>query len=187
MIRRPPRSTQPTTLFPYTTLFRSVGVIVSDRLSGAYDRDALVGAIAVLVSAVLFAVNLVLQRRQAQVAEPIEITFFQNIIVLAMLAPLGPWLLKPDALTYWPYILFSAVLACGSQLLLARAYSAAPASRLIPIEYSAFIWASLLGWLIFAEPLTWAVVLGAVLIVVACMMGGRDRPALAAHVETDTV
>jgi electron transfer flavoprotein alpha subunit len=25
MIRRPPRSTQPTTLFPYTTLFRSVG------------------------------------------------------------------------------------------------------------------------------------------------------------------
>jgi hypothetical protein len=30
MIRRPPRSTQPTTLFPYTTLFRSVvaGVLV---------------------------------------------------------------------------------------------------------------------------------------------------------------
>jgi 3-oxoacyl-[acyl-carrier protein] reductase len=26
MIRRPPRSTQPTTLFPYTTLFRSVNV-----------------------------------------------------------------------------------------------------------------------------------------------------------------
>jgi flagella basal body P-ring formation protein FlgA len=25
MIRRPPRSTQPTTLFPYTTLFRSAG------------------------------------------------------------------------------------------------------------------------------------------------------------------
>jgi 3-deoxy-D-manno-octulosonic-acid transferase len=25
MIRRPPRSTQPTTLFPYTTLFRSLG------------------------------------------------------------------------------------------------------------------------------------------------------------------
>jgi Fe-S cluster biogenesis protein NfuA len=24
MIRRPPRSTQPTTLFPYTTLFRSL-------------------------------------------------------------------------------------------------------------------------------------------------------------------
>jgi hypothetical protein len=27
MIRRPPRSTQPTTLFPYTTLFRSENLI----------------------------------------------------------------------------------------------------------------------------------------------------------------
>jgi enamine deaminase RidA (YjgF/YER057c/UK114 family) len=26
MIRRPPRSTQPTTLFPYTTLFRSADI-----------------------------------------------------------------------------------------------------------------------------------------------------------------
>src|SRR3546814_5883389 len=31
MIRRPPRSTRPDTLFPYTTLFRSGVVILSDR------------------------------------------------------------------------------------------------------------------------------------------------------------
>jgi hypothetical protein len=29
MIRRPPRSTQPTTLFPYTTLFRSEKVVAA--------------------------------------------------------------------------------------------------------------------------------------------------------------
>src|SRR3546814_8050872 len=37
MIRRPPRSTRTDTLFPYTTLFRSVGlrrVLVVDRLAG---------------------------------------------------------------------------------------------------------------------------------------------------------
>jgi hypothetical protein len=33
MIRRPPRSTQPTTLFPYTTLFRSNGAAASPTLS----------------------------------------------------------------------------------------------------------------------------------------------------------
>jgi lipopolysaccharide export system protein LptA len=32
MIRRPPRSTQPTTLFPYTTLFRSDIAIVSGHV-----------------------------------------------------------------------------------------------------------------------------------------------------------
>jgi hypothetical protein len=31
MIRRPPRSTQPTTLFPYTTLFRSIWVYLRAR------------------------------------------------------------------------------------------------------------------------------------------------------------
>jgi excinuclease ABC subunit A len=31
MIRRPPRSTQPTTLFPYTTLFRSIGLHQRDN------------------------------------------------------------------------------------------------------------------------------------------------------------
>jgi hypothetical protein len=34
MIRRPPRSTQPTTLFPYTTLFRSA------RLAALEERLA---------------------------------------------------------------------------------------------------------------------------------------------------
>jgi hypothetical protein len=38
MIRRPPRSTQPTTLFPYTTLFRSIGWIgVVPLLTGAFS------------------------------------------------------------------------------------------------------------------------------------------------------
>src|SRR3712207_9409378 len=38
MIRRPPRST----LFPYTTLFRSVGLVVGDRVDGrpAFENAA---------------------------------------------------------------------------------------------------------------------------------------------------
>jgi DNA polymerase-3 subunit delta len=46
MIRRPPRSTQPTTLFPYTTLFRSVSPLVNAVLGG--DVDALHHALAML-------------------------------------------------------------------------------------------------------------------------------------------
>src|SRR3546814_17662780 len=45
MIRRPPRSTRTDTLFPYTTLFRSLGQLVeiAELLLGrlkAYDSDA---------------------------------------------------------------------------------------------------------------------------------------------------
>jgi D-alanyl-D-alanine carboxypeptidase len=38
MIRRPPRSTQPTTLFPYTTLFRSVAPEKSARIEPKVDE-----------------------------------------------------------------------------------------------------------------------------------------------------
>src|SRR5216117_4549780 len=38
MIRRPPRSTQGRTLFPYTTLFRSLGVLAAIRPGGLIDR-----------------------------------------------------------------------------------------------------------------------------------------------------
>src|SRR3546814_16042152 len=38
MIRRPPRSTRTDTLFPYTTLFRSVGLDEAQLFTLAYDR-----------------------------------------------------------------------------------------------------------------------------------------------------
>jgi hypothetical protein len=40
MIRRPPRSTQPTTLFPYTTLFRSTLEILATDPGSVADFDA---------------------------------------------------------------------------------------------------------------------------------------------------
>src|SRR3546814_19514808 len=40
MIRRPPRSTRTDTLFPYTTLFRSLALAVSGKITGS-DLDAI--------------------------------------------------------------------------------------------------------------------------------------------------
>src|SRR5213592_1806613 len=54
MIRRPPRSTQRSTLFPYTTLFRSVAVLAGDdadphaRAHPLVRRDLLAGRLGVL-------------------------------------------------------------------------------------------------------------------------------------------
>ena len=162
-----------------------VGIILSGRLRGNYDADALWGAAAVLVSAALFAVNLVLQRRQAQIAGPVEIVLFQNGIMLLVLLPLAPWLAQPLTPGWTPAVVGAATLAVTSQMLLSRAYARAPASRLIPIEYSAFGWAALLGWLVFGEPLTLSVLAGVALIVAACLIAARQRPALAAHVEAE--
>lgn len=163
-----------------------VAIILSDRVRGHYDASALWGALAVLVSAVLFAYNLVLQRQVAQRAGMVEISFFQNGVMLLLLLPLAPFLMiAPDG-RQWVLAGIAAVLVTGSQMCLAWAYARAPAPRLIPFEYSAFLWASLMGWLFFAEPLSLPVVAGAVVIVAACLIAARQRPEIAARVEADT-
>lgn len=163
-----------------------VGIIVSSRFSGEYDAKALAGAAAVLVSAVLFALNLIVQRKQAQLASAVEVSFYQNLLVLLILLPFAPWFLQQAGPEHWQLILLAAALVTGSQMLLAKAYARAPASRLIPIEYSAFAWASLLGWWIFGDQLTFAVIAGVVLIIGACVIAGREKPSLAAHVEPES-
>jgi S-adenosylmethionine uptake transporter len=157
-----------------------VAIILGGRFSGAYTIDALWGAGAVLVSAALFALNLLVQRRQAQVAGAIEVAFFQNALVLLLLLPFAPWITgSVDSGMSWLMIACSAALAVGSQITLSAAYARAPASRLIPFEYSAFLWACIWGWLIFAEVPTLAVLAGVVLIVVACLLAARQTPGIA--------
>ncbi|WP_022683606.1 DMT family transporter [Sphingobium bisphenolivorans] len=164
-----------------------VAVIVSARMSGGYDLDALLGAGAVLFSAVLFAWNLILQRQQAQLASPIEVAFFQHLVMLGAfvavaVAPTGLWPVFPPA-TSWFLIGLAAILAFTSLVALAWAYARAEAQYLIPVEYSAFIWAAIVGWLAFGERVTLTTVVGAVLIVAGCLIAARARPAETPQVE----
>ncbi len=73
----------------------------------------------------------------------------------------------------WPWILFAAVLAVTSMLLLSWAYARAEASYLAATEYTAFLWAMLLGWLFFDEHVSPFTLAGAVLIVAGCMLAAR--------------
>ncbi len=162
-------------------------VILAGRLGGNYQSGALLGAGAAILSAVFYAVNLILQRQQAQLASAYEVAFFQNLFVLLLFLPLAPWLLETNILTTWDVILAAAALAVFSQTVLSAAYARAPASRLIPLEYSAFLWACLFGWWFFGEALTVPVVVGVVLIVIACMIAAREQPQLAARVEAESI
>ncbi|SCW62844.1 S-adenosylmethionine uptake transporter [Sphingobium faniae] len=160
-----------------------VGVILSGRISGQYDRAALLGAVAILFSALLFAWNLILQRQQAQLASPVEIAFFQHIVMLGVFAPGAFFWVEPPPSGAAPLVLLAAGLAFTSLALLAWAYARSEAQRLIPVEYSAFLWAALVGWLLFDEQVTPATLAGAGLIVAGCLIASRIRCNAAPHVE----
>jgi drug/metabolite transporter (DMT)-like permease len=115
-------------------------------------------------------------RRQALVADALEITFFQSVIVTAILAVLAPFVgLSLPPVGQWPWLLLAACLAITSLILLGWAYARAEASYLAATEYTAFLWAALFGWLVFREPLSPFTVAGAALIVAGCILTAR-RP-----------
>lgn len=151
-----------------------VAAIAADRVGAArLDGEAVIGIAAILFSAVLYAWNLVLQRRQAQLASPVEVAFFQNLVVAAALAPAFPLLWQPLAPGVPADVALGALLATISLMLLAWAYARAEAQVLVPIEYTAFVWAALMGWLWFDEALTPATIFGVALIVIGCWLATR--------------
>jgi S-adenosylmethionine uptake transporter len=150
-----------------------VGVVMAGRLDGAHGPDTARGMIAVLVSAVIYAANLVVARAQAQRAGPVEIAFWQSLFVLGLLMLGAPvWLVAP-APGQWPAVGGAAALAVVSLLALSWAYARAEAKVLVSVEYTAFIWAAIMGWWMFGETLTAVTVAGTVLIVAGCVLAAR--------------
>ena len=157
--------------------FAGVMLIFIGQAKADLGHDALLGSMAILASAICYAVNIILMRSQALVAGPIEIAFFQNLIVAALLLlawPLfGGAALPPTGQI--PLVLLAAFLSTVSQLLLSWAYARAEASYLAATEYTSFLWAMLFGWLVFREPVSLFTLAGAALIVAGCFLAAR-RP-----------
>ena len=154
-----------------------VVVIIGSKLGTQdLDRESVLGLSAMAFSTVLYAWNLVIQREQALVARPAEVATFQNGVVALTLLPLAPLLFVLPQGDTWHDIGAAALLATGAAMALAWAYARAETQVLVPIEYSAFLWAALFGWLFFREALGPGTVAGAVLIVIGCWIAARRRP-----------
>jgi len=116
-------------------------------------------------------------RQQALVAKPLEATAFTAFVVTACYLPFAPFLAVPPPQDQYLAILAAALLGIAALTLLSWAYARAEAQVLAPIEYTAFVWAAILGALFFAEPLRPLTLVGAALIVAGCLIAARRRPA----------
>ena len=167
--------------------FAGALVIVGGRWSGEYSAEMGKGVVAILLSAILYAYNLILQRQQALLAEPVEIAFFQNATLLVVFSCFAPAYAIVPTLQQFPGLVGAAALGMTSLLLLSWAYARAPATALIPVEYTAFVCAALFGWLVFAEGVTVTTLAGTALIVAGCLVAARQRTGPVDHIETTAV
>ena len=162
-------------------------VIIGGKLSGDYSRDMGLGMAAIVLSAAMYAYNLILQRRQALLAGPVEIAFFQSAVVLAVYLLLTPWFAVVPDMGQAPALAGASLLSIVSMMLISWGYARAETRILLPVEYTAFIWAALLGWLIFGESLTASTLAGTALIVAGCLLSLRQPRSALSQAESSPV
>jgi S-adenosylmethionine uptake transporter len=148
-----------------------------------YSREVMHGTIAVLLSTLFYAFSLILGRKQAQLAKPTEIMFFQSLFLALIFLLPAPWLAVALAKEHWLALVGVTALSLSGQFLMSWSYARAEAQYLIPTEYSAFVWAILFGWFFFDEGVVWTTLIGAVLIIAGCLIAARSNAKLSEPIE----
>jgi S-adenosylmethionine uptake transporter len=168
--------------------FAGVLLIVLGQARAELGPEVLLGSVAIIGSALCYACNIVLMRHQALAAKPLEITFFQSLTVLVLWLAVIPFVGLPNWPSdyWWMWIVIAAAMSTAGAMLFAWGYARAEASYLAVTEYSAFLWAAALGWIIFHEPVSLYTIAGASLIVGGCVVAARARIAAPGEVEVVT-
>ncbi|PLX36156.1 MAG: EamA/RhaT family transporter [Hyphomicrobiales bacterium] len=142
------------------------GTLAAETLDEPFEQLAM-GLGLAFAAALFYAVAMVTIRARTRGDPIVTIILMQTIggTVVSALPGLLVW--HPIQPEHW--VVYATIGACGTSgfFLLSHALARAPVATLAPIEYSAFLWASLWGYLFFAEMPRDTTLVGAALIVVA--------------------
>jgi drug/metabolite transporter (DMT)-like permease len=151
--------------------FAGMVLIVGGKIGSAgLTAEVAIGAAAVVLSAVGYALNIIVLRHRA-VRDPLsQIVLFQNLGPTLLLAPAVVWVWEP--LTLADAALFALIGSIGvaAHTMLAHAFARIEATRLAPVGYVTLVWGVLFGYMFFAEIPGLAALGGAALIVLGTVL-----------------
>jgi drug/metabolite transporter (DMT)-like permease len=153
--------------------FAGTLIVVMGQTEEAGAARSWTGVGAALLSAVTYALSLVLLRQRAQRDKFLHIVFFQNVGPAILVAPFAALVWSALNPVHLAWFMLMGVLGFIGHILMATAYAKAEAARLAPLEYTALIWAALIGYGVFSEIPTWATLGGGALIVAAATLTAR--------------
>jgi drug/metabolite transporter (DMT)-like permease len=145
--------------------------------SGTYGSGALYGVAACIVSAVCYALALVLLRARAQRDSLPVIVWFQNCGPALFLAPAAALVWVMPTLADFGLFALIGLIGVTGHYLLANAFARAEAARLAPVHYTTLIWGAAFGYFVFSEVPGLSTWLGAGLIVVGTLFTRPPRKA----------
>ncbi|KEJ90752.1 DMT family transporter [Sulfitobacter donghicola] len=152
-------------------------IVIAPRLSfdEGYSSLATIGALMILTASILRALVQIHLRRLVQTESTSAIVFYFSLTatILSLLTlPLG-WVFPSPALSWTTpslvalaLIITAGTVAGFAQIMVTASYRFGSASMLAPFDYSSMIFATLIGWFIFAEIPTSAILIGATLVII---------------------
>lgn len=146
---------------------------MSEEGAAALSPNYAYGLAAMGFSALLYAYNFIVIRKQSQRAGPVEIATFHSGVGGLVLLTFAPFFWVTPGGEALVSVTAAAALTVGGAMAIAWAYARAETQALVPIEYTGFLWASLFGWLFFREAVTLPTMIGAALIVAGCWIATR--------------
>ncbi|MBB3190392.1 DMT family transporter [Halomonas cerina] len=139
-----------------------LGVLVVVRPGGeTFDPGALV----MLGAAVFYALLMLTSRRWGGTEHLWAMVFYMTLVPLVLTAASLPWVWQTPLNWHWPAFLASGVLGVGATACITLAFRHAPAAIAAPFDYTALLWAVLLGWWFWGEMPDLGVFAGSVLII----------------------
>lgn len=131
--------------------------------------NSLYGTIAVLTSVVLWCFAQLFARRLSTTESNFSILFYYALGGTIILGIITPFVWVNPTPVEWAAILAVGVFGCLGQYFLILALRYAPLSLLAPFEYSALVWASLYGYIIWGDVLGPVAIIGVAVIIAACL------------------
>ncbi len=150
-----------------------VGVLIVVRPGAAGFQ---VGALVVVIAAICYALLMITARLYGGREHLWAMVFYVTLVPLIVSALLLPLFWKPPQLVHWLGFISAGVLGVVAMSFITLAFKHAPASIAAPFDYTAMVWAVLLGWLIWGElPDTWVYVGTAVIIASGLLVAFHER------------
>ena len=138
-------------------------------------REVSIGHLAMLANAVFFATSYLIAKVMADRVSAAVVVGWLSIFVTLGLAPFAyaVWVWPSWQVIGWLFLV--AAFATGGHFTMTLAFRAAPVAVTQPVAFLQLVWATLLGTLVFVEPVdVWVVLGGALIIASVCFIAWRE-------------
>jgi drug/metabolite transporter (DMT)-like permease len=146
-------------------------IVVAPKLSGSGGPYALL----MLASAPVFAASFLITKALTRYERPTVIVVWQSITVTFFSLPLALLGWQPPTAWQWLGFLACGIVGSAGHYCLTRSFSVVDISATQSVKFLDLVWASLLGWLVFADtPSRWTLIGGCVIIASTLWIARRE-------------